>query len=314
MEKKHSKFGYFFISPFFLVFAAFSLYPVFYTLYLSFTRYPGYGKPTWVGFQQYSLVLSDRNFWVALSNTVRMWGVNIILQILLAVTLVMIFSDLKYKVKGLKFFRIVFYLPNLISAAIVAMIFAKVLDTNYGILNQVLSELGFISNSIRWLLEPFLAQLSVSSIQTWMWFGNSFILFMASVQAVSKDLFEAATVDGAGRFQILRHITIPSIKPIVIYVLITGLIGGLQLFDIPYLLTDKLGAPQGALNTVVVYIYNKAFTYFNYGFASAASFVLFLIITLVAILFLIMTNREGIKAYLQERKAKRLEKAGVSNE
>lgn len=311
MEKNYSKYGYAFIAPFFIVFAAFSLYPVFYTLYLSFTRFPGYGEPVWVGFQQYSLVLKDPNFWDALSNTVRMWGVNIVLQITLAMGLVMIFSDIKYKVKGLKFFRLVYYLPNLISAAVVALLFSKILNPGYGILNEVLSKMGILEEPIRWLTEPFLAQLSVSGIQTWMWFGNSFILFIASVQAVSKELFEAARVDGAGRFQILRHITIPSIKPIVIYVLITGLIGGLQLFDIPYLLTDNLGAPEGALNTVVVYVYNKAFTYFNYGFAAAASYVLFLIITTISVLFLIATNRAGIKEYFAARKEMRMKKVGV---
>ncbi len=313
MSKKHSKMGYLFISPFFLVFLTFSLYPVFYTLYLSFTRYPGYGTPKWYGLKQYSLVLQDSRFWDALSNTVRMWGVNIILQILLAVSLVMIFTDLKYKVKGLKIFRIIFYLPNLISAAVVAMIFAKVLNSDYGILNQVFLRLGIFSQTVKWLTDPFLAQMSVSGIQTWMWFGNSFILFMASVQAVSKDLFEAATVDGAGRFQILKSITIPSIKPIVIYVLITGLIGGLQLFDIPYLLPNRVGIPS-SLNTVVIYIYTAAFTNFNYGLAAAASFVLFLIITIVAIIFLILTNRDGIKSFLKEKKLRRLEKAGVKND
>ncbi len=314
MEKKHSRFGYFFISPFFLVFATFSLYPVFYTLYLSFTRYPGYGKPSWVGLQQYGLVLTDSKFWQSLQNTVIMWGMNIFLQILLALSLVMIFTDLKYKVKGLKVFRIVYYLPNLISAAIVALIFNKVLDFNFGILNQFLSNMGFITKPIKWLIDPFLAQLSISGIQTWMWFGNSFILFMASVQAVSKDLFEAATVDGAGRFQILRHITIPSIKPIVIYVLVTGLIGGLQLFDIPYLLPDQATDSIRTMNTVVVYIYNKAFVNYNYGLASAASYILFMIITLVAVVFLIFTNRDGIKEFLEKRKLRRLAKAGVNND
>jgi len=314
MEKKYSKYGYGFIAPFFLVFATFSLYPVFYTLYLSFTRYPGYGKPEFIGLKPYSLVLQDSMFWESLSNTIRMWGVNIVLQIALAVVLVMIFSDIKYKVKGLKFFRVVYYLPNLISAAVVAMIFAKVLDSNYGILNEILGKMGFITEPIKWLTKPFLAQMSVSGVQTWMWFGNSFILFIASVQAVSKDLFEAARVDGANRFQILRNITIPSIKPIVIYVLITGLIGGLQLFDIPYLLTDGLGAPSGGLNTVVVYIYNKAFTYNAYGIAAAASYILFTIITIVAIVFLIMGNRSSIKAHFAKRKEMRLSKEGGRNE
>ena len=302
MERKYNKYGYFFISPFFLVFGIFAIYPILFTLYISLTRYKGYGQKVFIGLENYAALFKDPNVVQAFLNTVQIWGVNIVLQLFLAFMLVMMFSDIKYKFKGLGVFRILFYLPNLIAATTVSLIFVKLLDRDYGVVNQLLFSLDWISNPIGWLTEPVLAQLSVSGIQTWMWFGNSFILFMASVQAVDKSLYEAAAIDGAGRFNILRSITIPSIKPILMYVAITGLIGGLQLFEIPYLLTDGKGFPEGSLSTMIIYIYNMAFVYKNYGYAAAMSFALFFLILLVTAIFTYMTNRTLIKEVLAERK------------
>ncbi|MCK8061289.1 MULTISPECIES: carbohydrate ABC transporter permease [unclassified Fusibacter] len=302
MKKIKDRVGYLFISPFFLVFFLFNAYPIFFTLYLSMTRYKGYGPKLFIGAENFMLIFKDPNVVDAFMNTIKIWGVNIVFQVFLALLLVMVFSDIKYKVKGLGFFRVIFYLPNLIAAATIALVFVKLLDKDYGVLNQFLFSIGWINESIGWLTKPILAQMSVSGIQTWMWFGNSFILFMASVQAVSKETYEAAAIDGAGRFQVLKNITLPSIKPILMYVMITGLIGGLQLFDIPFLITDGRGFPEGSLNTMIVYIYNMAFVYKNYGYASALSFALFILIMTFTVVFTVMTNRNEIREFLERRK------------
>jgi len=312
MKKLKDKIGYLFISPFFLVFALFSVYPILFTIYLSMTSYKGYGRKTFIGADNFKLIFKDPNVVDAFINTLKIWGVNIFFQIFLALLLVMIFSDIQYKVRGLKFFRVVFYLPNLIAAATIALIFMKLLDKDYGVVNQVLFGIDWIDKPIGWLTKPILAQMSVSGIQTWMWFGNSFILFMASVQAVSKEIFEAARIDGAGRLQILRHITIPSIKPILMYVMVTGLIGGLQLFDIPFLITDGKGFPAGSLNTMIVYIYNMAFVYKNYGYASALSFALFLLILAFTVVFTLATNRVEIKEFFTTRKENKARRKAVA--
>jgi multiple sugar transport system permease protein len=305
MKKTKERTGYFFITPFFLVFALFNVYPILFTLYLSLTRYKGYGPQVFIGAENFKLVFSDPNVADAFINTIRIWAVNIFFQIFLAFLLVMVFSDMKYKVKGLGFFRVIFYLPNLIASATIALIFVKLLDRDYGVVNQVLFNIGWIDQAIGWLTKPILAQMSVSGIQTWMWFGNSFILFMASVQAVSKETFEAARIDGANRFQIMKNITLPSIKPILMYVMVTGLIGGLQLFDIPFLITDSRGFPEGSLNTMIVYIYNMAFVYRNYGYASALSFMLFLLIMLFTVVFTVITNKKEIREFFRSRKEKK---------
>lgn len=316
MNKIRDRIGYLFIAPFFLVFFLFNAYPILYTLYLSFTRYKGYGKATVIGFDNFANIFKDPNVLEAFFNTLIIWGVNIVFQLFIALLLVMVFSDIKYKVKGLGFFRIVFYLPNLIAAATVALIFARLLDKDYGVVNQILYNAGWIGTAIGWLTEPLLAQLSVSTIQTWVWFGNSFILFMASVQAVPKESFEAAAMEGANRFQVLRHITIPSIKPILIYVVITGLIGGLQLFDIPFLINNTgtlpVGYPEGSMNTMIVYIYTMAFSRNNYGYASALSFALFILILVVTVIFTVLTNKEEIRQYLEKRKLEKDRKKALT--
>ena len=291
-----NKYGYLFILPFLIVFIVFSIYPILRTLYLSFTNFSGYGEAKFVGFQNYTRLVKDSIFWTALGNTVKIWAINIVLQLGLAFLLTIIFSDMKYKVKGLSIFRALFYLPNLIAATSVAFLFSALLDWKFGSLNQMLIDFGIINTKINWLGQPGTAVLVVSIIGSWMWFGNSFLVLMAGVQGISKDYYEAATIDGAGRWTIFGKITVPLLKPILLYVAITSLIGGLQMFDIPFLITDGIGSPSGALNTSVMYLYNTAFKYNNVGYAAAIAYGLFFIIAICsAFTFKTMYGKERNK-------------------
>ncbi|MDU7242686.1 sugar ABC transporter permease [Clostridium sp.] len=275
-----NKYGYLFILPFLVVFLIFNIYPILRTLYLSFTKFSGYGDITFIGLDNYTRLIKDTMFWRSLLNTVKIWGINVVLQLGLAFLLTIIFSDMKYKMKGLSIFRALFYLPNLIAATSVAFLFGALLDWQFGSLNQILLDSGLISSRINWLGQPGTAVLVVAVIGAWMWFGNSFLVLMAGVQGISKDYYEAATIDGAGRWTIFGKITLPLLKPILLYVAITSLIGGLQIFDIPFLITDGIGSPSGALNTSVMYLYNTAFKYNNVGYAAAIAYGLFFIIAI----------------------------------
>ncbi|WP_226537062.1 carbohydrate ABC transporter permease [Fictibacillus halophilus] len=278
--KNLNRYGYVFIAPFWIIFLVFSIYPVLLTFYYSFTNYSGSGEAQVVGLANYKRLLTDTYFVEAFFNTWKIWGVNFALQIGLALILAMIFSDMRMKLKGIAFFRSIFYLPNLITISSVALLFGILLDWQHGSLNMMLMKLGIISDPINWLNEPTTAQLTVSLILTWMWFGHSFIIVMAGVSGISKDYYEAALIDGANRWQTFSKITIPLLKPILLYIMITSLIGGLQLFDLPMLLTDGIGSPDGSLNTMVLYLYNQAFKYNNYGYAAAVAYGLF-VITLI---------------------------------
>ncbi|MBY6038203.1 sugar ABC transporter permease [Fictibacillus nanhaiensis] len=278
--KNLNRYGYVFIAPFWIIFLVFSIYPVALTFYYSFTNYTGSGTAQIVGLANYKRLLTDTYFVEAFFNTWKIWGINFALQIGLALLLALIFSDMRMKLKGLAFFRSIFYLPNLITISSVALLFGILLDWQHGSLNMMLLKLGVISDPINWLNEPTTAQLSVSLILTWMWFGHSFIVVMAGVSGISQDYYEAALIDGANRWQTFSKITIPLLKPILLYIMITSLIGGLQLFDLPMLLTDGIGSPDGSLNTMVLYLYNQAFKYNNYGYAAAVAYGLF-VITLI---------------------------------
>lgn len=292
-KKNVNRMGYLFAAPFVITFLIFSLYPVIRTLYLSFTKYKGYGIPKLIGIENYTRVVQDPVFWQALKNTVKIWGLNIILQLGLAFLLTIVFADIKYKIKGLSVYRALFYLPNLIAATSVAFLFKFLLDWQFGTVNQLLVGAGLIKSGVNWLGQPGTAQIVAAVIGAWMWFGNSFIMLMAGVQGIPKDYYEAAAIDGAGRWRIFGSITLPLLKPILIYVAITSLIGGLQLFDIPFLITNGVGEPSGALNTVVMYLYNTAFRYNNVGYAASIAYALFFIIAItVAIQYKLMNRKK----------------------
>ncbi len=292
--------GYVFVAPFVIVFLIFSVYPVLRTLYLSFTdaKLAGVGEQHFVWFDNYKRVFTDKFFWSSLWNTVRIWTVNIVLQLGLAFLLTIVFSDIKYKMRGLGIFRVVYYLPNLIAATSVAFLFQTLLDWRYGTFNQIINGIyklfGANYNPVDWLGSPSTAGNTIAVIQAWMWFGNSFIMLMAGVQGISRDYFEAAAIDGAGRWTVFGKITLPLLKPIMLYVAITSLIGGLQLFDLPFLMSSTSSASYNSLQTAVMYLYKFGFTTgtTQTGYASAIAYALFLITMLVSIIQLKVFNRK----------------------
>lgn len=294
-KKNVNNVGYFFVLPFVITFLVFMVYPVVRTLYLSFMDYRGFGEPTFNGLANYQRVIGDKFFWKAFLNTVKIWGVNIVLQLGIAFLLTIIFSDIKYRIKGLGFFRAVFYLPNIIAATSVSFLFKTLLDWRFGSFNQMLTMMGINANNpINWLGDVGTAPYVIAVIGAWMWFGNSFIMLMAGVQGISTDYFEAAAIDGAGRWTIFTKITLPLLNPILIYVGITSLIGGLQMFDIPFLMSGgTAGNPSGSLQTVIMYLYKFGFETHQVGFAAAIAYTLFIIILVISLVqYKIMNGKE----------------------
>lgn len=289
--------AYFMIAPFVIVFLIFNVYPVIRTLQFSFHHYKGYGDMVWAGLANYARVFQDKYFWTALVNTLNIWVPNIILQLGLAFLLTIVFNDLKYRIKGLPFFRAVFYLPNIISATSIAFLFKTLLDWRFGTLNQVLAAVGIgVGAPINWMGNPSITPYVISVIAAWQWFGNSFIMLMAGVQGINKDYFEAASIDGADRWQQFFKITMPLLKPIMLYVSITSFIGGLQMFDLPFLMCNGTkGDPYGSTQTMVMYMYKFGFDLRpkQVGYAGAIAYVLFILILIVSIIqFKLMNKKE----------------------
>ncbi len=296
-KKNRNNMAYLFVLPFVVVFLIFSVYPVLRTLYLSFTTYKGYGDPVFTALDNYKRVIGDKFFWRALGNTCKIWGVNIVIQIGVAFLLTIVFSDIKYKIRGLAIFRAIYYLPNLIACTSVAFLFKTLLDWKYGSVNQILVSLGITHTPIHWLGTTSTAPMVVAFLGAWMWFGNSFIVLMAGVQGIPKDYYEAAAIDGAGRWTVFGKITIPLLKPILLYMFVTSLIGGLQLFDLPFLIGENgpatNGNPSGSMQTAVMYLYKFGFETHQVGYAAAIAYSLFIIILIVsAIQFKLLGGKE----------------------
>ncbi|MFA5014094.1 MAG: sugar ABC transporter permease [Actinomycetota bacterium] len=295
---RKDNYGYLFILPFFLIFLGLQIYPVIYTLYLSFQQYDGISKAEFIGWANYGRLVKDPVFLKAIINTWRIWICNFIPQLIFGLGLAVVLTQAR--IKGRNFFRAVYYLPNLVTAASIGILFSALLGRQYGTINQILLKLGIIKEQIYFLGSPGWSSATVSTILWWMWFGHSMIIFMAGIRAIPDQLYEAARVDGAGGWQSFWKITLPLLRPIMIYVLITSLIGGMQNFDIPYVIGEGVtlgtGEPQKALLTMVMYMYNTAFRWSNRGYAAAIAYGLFFIIMVFSVLIFVFMQRRDAES------------------
>jgi len=280
MRKKltvlYARFGIFFVLPYFLVFGITQLYPMVYTLFLSFFSWDGLQAKTFVGFKNFVRLGSDKFFFTAFVNTLRIWTVSAIPQIGFALFLAAVFSYGNFR--GKKICQAVFYLPNLITATSIAVLYGILLDLNSGTLNKALLNIGLINEPVSWLKIPAWTSFFVSYIQWWQWFGYTTLIVIAGMKAISYDLYEAARIDGAGSATLFFRITLPLLTNTLTFIIITSIIGGMQIFDVPSVLTDGLGEPNKSILTMVMYLYNTSFRYSNYGYGSAVAYALFLII------------------------------------
>jgi ABC-type sugar transport system permease subunit len=285
-----SYYGYYFIAPFFIVFVIFGLYPIINTFVLSFQKWDGLMPAASVGFKNFNRILTDRVFYLSVWNTFRIWIMNFIPQMLTAMILSAVFTFTR--IKGMKFFRAAYYLPNLITAASVGLLFNLLIDGDKSVVNFILSQLGVDGAPFGFFNSPLFTSSTVSYIQWWMWYGYTTIIVMAGMTTIDNRVYEAAMVDGATQTQTFRLITLPLIKPTLIYLTITSIIGGMQLFDVPLTLTNGAGDPQKSILTTSMYLYNQAFKSHNFGYASTVSVGLFLLIVILSALsFRFMRSR-----------------------
>lgn len=318
----YARFGYLFSIPFVIAFLLFSLYPIIYTTVIGFTDLKGVGVTDFHFltddlFRNFKTVLTNPSFIKALKNTVVIWLFNFVPQILLALLLTAWFTDKRSHVKGQGAFKVIFYMPNIITAATVAILFNSLFGYPMGPVNDIMVKLGLFDAPVEMLMNKTVARGIVIFIQTWMWYGYTMVVLISGVLGISPEIFEAAEVDGANRVQTFFYVTIPNIKTILLFTLVTSLIGGLNMFDIPKLFL--LGGPDNATLTTSVFIYNQAFSgSYMYNRAAAASMIMFLIIcVLSAIMFFILRDKdeENLRRQIKQQeksyriKQKELQKA-----
>lgn len=281
----YNKWGYIFLIPFILVFTVFQLIPLVTTIYNSFFENYMSGLkqigPNFVGLENFKTIIQNGDLITYASNTGIMWVLGFVPQILVSLVLAAWFSDHTLKLKCQRFFKTVIYLPNLIMASAFSMLFFTLFST-IGPVNGILVQMGVISEPFQFLGNITAARLLIAFMNFVMWFGNTTILLMAGMMGIDTSLYEAAEVDGATSTQRFFKITLPLLRPILVYVMITSLIGGLQMFDVPQILTNATGDPMRKTMTLIMYL-NKHLFSKNYGLGGALSVVLLIITAILSV-------------------------------
>ena len=281
----YNKWGYIFLIPFILVFTVFQLIPLVTTIYNSFFENYMSGLkqigPNFVGLENFKTIIQNGDLITYASNTGIMWVLGFVPQILVSLVLAAWFSDHTLKLKCQRFFKTVIYLPNLIMASAFSMLFFTLFST-IGPVNGILVQMGVISEPFQFLGNITAARLLIAFMNFVMWFGNTTILLMAGMMGIDTSLYEAAEVDGATSTQRFFKITLPLLRPILVYVMITSLIGGLQMFDVPQILTNATGDPMRKTMTLIMYL-NKHLFSKNYGLGGALSAVLLIITAILSV-------------------------------
>ena len=288
----YAKWGYIFIAPFFLAYGVFTLYPQLLTIWNSFFENYRSGLntvgPNWVGLQNYiTLFTPDANGTIDIlkytGNTLILWLGGAIPQMLIALLLAIFFTSYRLNIRGQQFFKTVIYMPNLIMASAFSMLFFTLFST-VGPVNQLFMEAGILEESFDFFSHKVSVRFLICLMNFLLWFGNTTILLMAGIMGIDQNLFEAANIDGAGSLQVFFKVTLPLLMPILIYTVITAMIGGLQMFDVPQILTNGGGTPNRTSMTLIMYLNNYLKTSKNYGMAGAISVIIFIITGLLSLL------------------------------
>ena len=288
----YAKWGYLFIAPFFIVYAIFTLYPQILTIYNSFFENYRIGLnqvgPTFVGLENYvTLFTPDETGSIDILkyawNTIVLWVGGAVPQILVALLLAIFFTSYRLNIRGQQFFKTVIYMPNLIMASAFSMLFFTLFST-VGPVNHLLTASGLIDEAIDFFAFKITVRGLIMAMNFLLWFGNTTILLMAGIMGIDQNLFEAASIDGASSTQVFFRVTLPLLMPILVYTVITAMIGGLQMFDVPQILTNGGGTPNRTSMTLIMYLNNYLKTSKNYGMAGAISVVIFIITGLLSIL------------------------------
>lgn len=307
----YAKYGYLFSIPFVVVYCIFSLYPTFNTALLGFTDAKGMTSltswnflPSDKLFSNFVQLFKNPLFATSFKNTLILWVVNFIPQIALALLLTAWFTSRRNELRAQGFFKVVFYMPNIITAASIAILFNKLFAYPIGPVNSLLQSLGLVTEPVNFITKVGATRGIISFIQFWMWYGSTMIILISGVLGINPDLFEAAELDGATSSQMFWKITIPNMKTILLYNIITSMIGGLNMYDIPQLFNK--GNPQNATLTTNMYIYNQAFAgSYQYAKAAAASMIMFLVIAVASVFVFLAFNDEEGKAKREAKRAAR---------
>ncbi|MCX7047608.1 MAG: sugar ABC transporter permease [Candidatus Sumerlaeota bacterium] len=277
---------YLFISPFFILFAIFGLYPLLFSLYLSFVEWDGLTDRKWVGLLNYSDLLRDAIFYKSLWNTLVIGLLYIPPMFILAFLFAVMLNQGWLKARG--FFRAAFFMPCVTPMVVIAIVFGLLYSEDKGLLNYALAKAGALAGihfpNIKWLGSPNWSKISVAILVVWRWTGYNMVLMLAGLQGIPEEYYEAARIDGAGVWGRLRYITLPLLKPTFVFCSVMSLLGTVYMFDEVFVLTA--GGPGSSTTNFGLYLFDKAFTDFRFGYASSAAYVVALVVFLMSLVLL----------------------------
>ncbi|BDI28241.1 L-arabinose transport system permease protein AraP [Capsulimonas corticalis] len=279
---------YLFVSPFLILFAVFGVWPILHSLILAFYHTNGPKSQVFAGFDNFKFLFADPDFHTAVWNTLVFAFWSVVLQIPFALGLAILLNQ--RWLRGRTFLRLAFFSPNLLGQVFVGVLFSVLLAPQYGLVNKGLHALIGLPLDTKWLANPALVMPALILTSLWLYVGFNMIYFLAALQAVDKELYEAAMIDGAGPWRQFLAVTLPSIRPVAVFVLVTTTIGSFQLFELPYIMLNNSAGPDNAGLTVVMYLYNNGFVTGNLGYASAVGWTLAIGVLLISLAQMRMTG------------------------
>ena len=289
-ERRDLRNGLLFISPWIIGFAVFLLGPILFSLYASLCEYSVLRQPAWIGLSNYADLMADEVFWKALGNTLIFAAFSLPLGLVVSLFLAILLNT---GVRGMTVFRTVFFLPSLVPMVALAIIWLWIFNGENGVLNYFLATvfgwLGLQVSTPGWLTDPSWSKPALVMMSAWT-VGHAIVIYLAALQDVPVQLYEAIELDGASYFQKLRHITLPMISPVILFNLIMGIIGTLQTFAVPYVISPR-GSPARSIYFLAMYLYDNAFPYLRMGYACAIAWILFVIVLGLTLLALRLSAR-----------------------
>lgn len=288
------------VAPFYVLFLIFGLFPLVFSVFISFTDWDGMGEMTFVGLAQYQFLLSDPRFWNAVGNTFLIWFLSTVPMLVIALVLAfLLHQNIRFK-SG---YRLALFIPNVTSMVAMAIVFGSIFSDSFGLINSALTWVG--AGEIGWLSNPWGIKFTIAAMVIWRWTGYNAILYLAGLQSIPTELYESARVDGANNFHIFTRITVPMLRPVILFTVITSTVGGLSLFTEPQVLLGDEGGPGEAGMTIVLYQYYQAFVQFDFGYGAAIAWALFFIAAVFAIInWRLLSDRDvaGQSAFRIQRK------------
>ncbi len=281
---------YLYIAPFFIVFGVFGAFPLLYTIVISLFDWNPIGDKTFIGLENYTTLLADPRFWNAAKNTLFIWIISTVPQLAIALVLAAVLNNalLKFKTG----FRMAVLVPNITSVIAVGVIFTQLFGRDYGMVNWLLQAVGL--DRIDWQSGTLSSQVAISTMVMWRWTGYNALIYLAAMQTIPSSLYESAAIDGANKVRQFISVTIPQLRPTIIFTVVISTIGGLQVFAEPLVFGGQGGVTGGAsrqFQTLALFLYEQGFRNFDFGYGSAIAWALFLIITVLTVVNLKLSSR-----------------------